>query len=301
MADGSTSRSGTIDAVLPLVARDFERFERLLLPSLLHYFEALGTCWVVVPGKEFKKLQKQIRDPRFRVVPEDAVLPELEKAKVRHTKNDRPLSGWMVQQLLKLSMARHVSTPFYLTLDADVVCVKPVHYETLIRDNRAIARVSEQDPQARPASINAAWYRMSAEFLGLPGAKRTHGVTPIMLSSEAVLRLFGFLEARSSGKRKRAEHQLLKDLAWTEYTLYYTYLEHFALLETYHLPVPHDISGNGIWQRWNPDLWNPAQSFGSQDQFWFSVLQSNNPNLELNSIVHRIQTYFHELGEPSPF
>jgi hypothetical protein len=42
------------------------------------------------------------------------------------------ISGWFVQQLVKLSIARIVSSPFYLTLDADVMCVRHTEYTDLV-------------------------------------------------------------------------------------------------------------------------------------------------------------------------
>jgi Family of unknown function (DUF6492) len=44
------------------------------------------------------------------------------------------LRGSQFHQLIKMAMAEQVQTPFCLTLDADVFCMKPVCYKDLIRE-----------------------------------------------------------------------------------------------------------------------------------------------------------------------
>jgi len=48
------------------------------------------------------------------------------------------IQGWYLQQLIKLAIAEHIKTDFYLTLDADVICVKPVYFSDLVKDGCAV-------------------------------------------------------------------------------------------------------------------------------------------------------------------
>jgi hypothetical protein len=278
-----------LDAVLPLVARDVERFERLLLPSLRHFFNPLGTCWVVVPQANVEAIRNHIADPQFQVISETDLIPEL-----RLFRPER-IGGWQLQQLIKLSAARIVSSSFYLTLDADVVCVRHIEYTDLVQDLRAIANVSDS---AR--DVHSTWYTWAEKVLGFARSGRTHGVTPAVLSSEGVCRLFAFFEEQLRPNLLRAEAYLLSHRPWTEYTLYYTYLEHIGLFDTYHFPASTRTYQNSIWKVGEEVAWDPVHSFSAHDSFYFSVLQSYAVN-SVDSVVARIRSYYQSIGEPSPF
>lgn len=295
--DGHT----TIDAVLPIKRSDHDRFVRLLLPSMRHFFAGLGTCWMLAPSNEVEDLRALVDDPRFVVLAEEEIVPEITAAKKRRAARGERVSGWMIQQLLKLSIARSISSSFYLTLDADVLCVKPTTVDSLVVAGRGIANVRDELPQANPKAPHARWYRHAAEMLGLPESRRTHGVTPAVLSRDGAIALLSHLEARPAADGQRAEAYLLENLDWTEYTLYYTFLEGRGLFARYHVPAAENTYGNNIWKRWDPEAWDPAASFAGPDGMLFSVLQSNNPRLDIDRVVERVRRYFHARGEISPF
>src|SRR5215217_7698216 len=66
-----------IDAVLPATARDFDRFRRVLVPSLEKFFVPLGTCHVVVPEADVSLFKSAVEDERFQVISEVSLIPEL--------------------------------------------------------------------------------------------------------------------------------------------------------------------------------------------------------------------------------
>ena len=123
---------------------------------------------------------------------------------------------------------------------------------------------------------------------------------PAVLSREGVLSLFAFLEERLRSNALRAEFLLLSQLPWTEYTLYYTYLEHTGLFDRYHVPARSKIYGNNIWRGQDPAAWNPAKSFAARRAPWFSVLQGHTVH-DVDAIVAKIRAYFASIDHPSPF
>jgi hypothetical protein len=68
---------------------------------------------------------------------------------------------------------------------------------------------------------------------------------------------------------------LLKSRRWTEYSLYYAFLEAYDLFEKYHFLLDNRISGNSVWEIDQYDSWDPANSFLGERTFYFSVIQSN--------------------------
>src|SRR5688500_7126485 len=181
------SSAQTLDAVLPLVAADADRFERLLLPTLERFFSGLGTCRIVMPDAQVAEHAARFAPhERVAVVPESEVAPavvELRDHLDRVGEETQAGAGWFVQQVGKRAAAEHVDTPFFLTLDADVLVVRDVSAGDLVRDGRAATVVYAGD-------VHDGWYWWAEQVLGFPrpGAEggRTHGVTPAVLSVEGV-------------------------------------------------------------------------------------------------------------------
>lgn len=227
-----------LEAVLPLTLRDLPR-SRILAASLDRCFPELGTCWVVARGREVTQLRRSLGG-RYQVIAESEVVPEL-----RFYRRVRRVRGWFLQQLLKLAITPWIRTPFYLTLDADIICTKRTTISDLILNGRALSS------RRYPSDLHAEWYRWAERVLGMKRSGLLHGVTPAILSTEAVTLLQQHLAERVHPLLKAIGHggwrgYLLRNLPWTEYTLYFTFLEGRGLFDRYHVEGD-DLCGESVW------------------------------------------------------
>jgi hypothetical protein len=292
-----------LDAVLPLLLKDYERF-RILDKSLRKFCpDLIKTCWVVVRDSEYEELDQKINNWRYRVVPESLVIPELRFYRLIRTalygrysrvlktislrRNSRfNIYGWQIQQLIKLAIAQRVETDFYLTLDSDVLCVRPVHYDDLILEARAITGSTEEDE-------HPGWYKDAERLLGLHRSGFSHGVTPAILSKHAVLELQRYLGKTVNSilrivsllfPRSSMVYQILvswrslliRNTPWTEYSLYNTFLEGTSLFGKYHIRR----GGNAIYSRsasvWVDEHWiSWSLEECLKEKSLFVVIQSN--------------------------
>ena len=248
-----------LDAVVPVTAKDQERFE-ILYASLRRYFPDLGTCWIVTPARECADFRRYEAD-HFRVIAETAVIPELRLYYLLCRMRGRKPYGWMLQQLVKFAIVDWVRTPCYLTLDADVICKRAVRYTDLVKDGRAVSHRHRHD-------VHAQWYECAERVLGLRRSGWTHGVTPTLFCVEAMRRLHRHLANRGRLGGWRA--YLLRDLNWTEVSLYYTFLEATGLYDRYHVDVPSGYLYDGVWEKDQFAGWEPGGS-----PAFFSVVQSH--------------------------
>jgi len=171
-------------------------------------------------------------NPCFQVISELDVCPETVKAV-------NPLSGridgWFVQQLIKLGISERVHTDFYLTLDSDILCIKPCRYDSLVQFGRALTNLEtgrDYDElytarfSALEQLIKSARYKASANLLGYdrPRTMQGHfyGETPVVLHAPTVRALTDYLSWHLNVRWSEA---LAQNLKWTEYGLYYQYLE----------------------------------------------------------------------------
>ena len=282
-----------IDAVLPLTLRDAERAE-LLFESLAKNFTGLRRIWVMCPDSQVQKIRQQyaaLSLPfELRVEPELELVPEF-SLKVRQ-------SGWFRQQVIKLAIHERIESDLYLTLDADVICTRPVSAEQLIGTGKGACHTF-------PLPEQIYWYKRIEDVLRIkaPRLGISHNVTPALLHRDGVKALRAHIEAMiangrySRGQRglkqrwhlfanrKRAELAawrifLMAARPWTEYALYYTFLESTGLFDRYHERTDYCIYdiGLSLWHAPNNELpanWAPSPAFEGDGPPWFIVAQSN--------------------------
>lgn len=209
-----------------------------LLRSFVKYFNQsdLLEFFVVCPDREVScasaLLSSIITDPRYKVIGELNVCPDIKEAIDPKTGK---VDGWRAQQLVKLAMAAYVSSEFYVTLDSDILCVRPFSYSSLSRDGKAITnietladyhRLYTKSFAERESRIKATRYQISAEVIGYQRPRtsigRFYGETPVVLCTKSVRELTKYLDARF---QRRWSLALALTGCWTEYTLYFQFLE----------------------------------------------------------------------------
>lgn len=283
----------SLDAVLPLALRDAER-ARLLVESLARNLIGLNRLWVVCPDPDVAQIRTILASEALpfdlHVEPERNIVPEF-ALKIR-------MSGWFRQQLIKLASFEHVTEGLYLTLDADVLCTRRVTVAELIGDGRG-ACVSFPDETFRY------WYERIEQVLRIriPKGQGCHNVTPALLHTGGMRALADAIDEKlargqySRGLRGLKQrwwlHQTRGDARyapwrvflsaarpWTEYALYFSFLEHSGLFDRFHVHAEQCIYDNdlSLWhadEKQIPAKWDPAPAFVGQGPPWFLVAQSN--------------------------
>ncbi|MFZ5897122.1 MAG: DUF6492 family protein [Myxococcota bacterium] len=282
-----------MDAVLPLREHDVPRAE-LLLASLAARFEGLSQLWIVASAAELPRIQQRLarfeQSLSLRFESENWLVPELELVPL--------LKGWYKQQLIKLAISEHIETAFYLTLDADVICCRDVNPAALTPAGRASCHLFLED-------LHPDWYVGSAATLGVAARRGVlHAVTPAVLHRDSVRELAAFLTERATNKRFSAglrglSQRLLLARAslersqryaswrvwlaasppWTEYALYYTFLETTGAFERFHEYTPYclyDVE-RSVWRQRAASFahFDPSACFDGQGPPWFFIVQSN--------------------------
>ena len=278
----------SIGAIFPLTIRgsynddDLSRADILL--HSLSTFARPGTFsefLVVTPPDEVVAVQDRLNkwpELPIRVISEETLVPEL--AVHRHVR------GWRKQQIVKLAAPRELTTDFFLTLDADVIALRPFSVEDLVINGRALI-------QFEPRSQHPKWWRSSARLLEMSpdmgDASVGMTVTPALLSRDLCHRVAEELTPSGSASwvdrlcglhnPKAASNWTLGRLLrskWTEYSLYYLCALKHGLLDQYHVPagtaenprclLVHDT---------HPfEQWVPAATFATESPGLFCVVGS---------------------------
>ncbi len=178
----------------------------VLIRSLAKFFvlDDLDALLIVTPDREpvlgllakIAKLAGSSTVDAF--LKKTVVVSDRELAPEAHGREARGLnhvSGYTKQQIMKLAAAARLRTEWYLTLDADVICVRRTGYDDLIRDGRALVNMT-------PLGRHRDWHEDADRLLGTwlshehDDEQPTLGVTPSLLHTESVRQLGVRLETQ---------------------------------------------------------------------------------------------------------
>jgi hypothetical protein len=236
----------------------------LFLRSFLHMFRQDDLCEfiVVCPAGQCAAVRDIMStatcDPRYIVVAESDVAPGVD-AVLKADAEGR--GGWYAQQIVKLAAHRIVKTPHYVVLDSDLVCIRPCGHASFIAGGRPLLNVESVEDYARlytggfaskEIGIKSERRVQSLRILGRDTGNANHatfyGETPVILSAPHVASMLRDLE-RSHGKDWTAV--LTEQCGWTEYGLYFGYLDALGLTDTVYRPAGSDAIlslEKSVWQ-----------------------------------------------------
>lgn len=112
----------TIDIVIPAIDKDLETLPLVIDSVRKMVKHPLGTIYIVSPKSP--RIQSLCKQKGCRFVYENTVLP-ITKKQIHYRTSRWDRSGWLFQQLLKLSGDSICSSKYYLVIDADTVLLRP--------------------------------------------------------------------------------------------------------------------------------------------------------------------------------
>jgi Family of unknown function (DUF6492) len=247
----------------------------LLFSSLLHYAPGLvDELLVVARADEADQVVRYLAgwpELPLRLIVEDEHFPAF-----RRFSRPWQIRPWQRQQVIKLNAPAMTNARFVLTLDPDVLALKPITRDLLVPGGRALL-----EPEAR--SVHRRWWRDSADLLDVePGLEgRGMNVTPALLSTAALSEVQRRLEA--VGGRPWMDILLTSYCDWTEYTLYLLAAERAGLVARDHLwaddpAAPAHLQAHPALSIWGADGASRAdlhRLLGADDPGLFAVVQSN--------------------------
>ena len=254
--------------------RDEQDLDRvyLLLATFERFFDQsdLDQFVIITPAQDLARVRRALRGrlsaPHTSVLDEREICPELGRDPSTLAVWPNPNKGWVRQQLIKLAISRYVSTPFYMTLDSDVLFVRDFCADSLIAKGRAVLNMQTKKDYdalyreavvARSISIRRSRYRAVERILKCTRhpkyLDRWYGETPVLLNAELVRNLALHIQEKYELPWRDA---LLENLPWTEYALYFSFIEQQGALEDKYLP-----GGANTLLRLTDSLWQPEDDY----------------------------------------
>jgi hypothetical protein len=230
--------AGRLAIITPSYAADHRRCV-LLCDSL----DTMATCefqhYILVADHDLAAFAP-LNGPRRTVVPDSQLLPSWLKAYKRPFSNGRmiwasikptvwPMSGWHVQQLRKMLIARHIDEDVLVMADSDSVFVRPFGADSFLRDGRLRLYVNEGGISLAPDHAkHRHWSSHAATILGLPAPAfpaRDYINNLVSWRRDHALAMLDRIESHS-GRELTAS--LGRSRTYSEYQVYGTYVDCIA-------------------------------------------------------------------------
>lgn len=228
-----TPQQQTFGLITPSYSLDFERCrllcrtrEKLLPDTIKHY---------IIVDRRDVPLFKELSDRNTEILVVEEILPWWIKRLPFFKQGwislkTPPIRNWILQQLVKLSVANVVTEDILGFVDSDVAFIRPFDHSRFVKNGNArLYRESNSIPESWKNFVK--WYNTASNLLGVP-----HVSYPapnfigdlITWKRSNVFKLHKHLEDRYN--RPWVE-TLASHLHWSEYILYGMFVEH-VLKET---------------------------------------------------------------------
>lgn len=275
------------------VNKDAEARVRLFLRSFTRLFCQDDLCEFIIvsPDDQCAAVRDIVaavtRDQRYLVLAESGVTSAMDGVLKANVDG---LGGWYAQQIIKLAAHRIVRTSHYFVIDSDLVCIRPCSYASFIVNGRALLNIetaADYGALYSPAfvdkevGIKTGRRKTSLAILGQDDAGVDctvfYGETPVILSAPHVAAMLGALE---NVHGKDWASVLAENQGWTEYGLYFGYLDAMGLTGTVYQQADCDTVlslRKSVWQETGAYRaarhYNHAHFFGD-DRGYFVAIQS---------------------------
>lgn len=237
----------TLALLTPSYGPDFESF-RLLHRSVLEFTDPDVIHHVIVPDADLP-LFRGLGSSRLRLIGERELLPRRfvstgwfarAVSRIPHAPrgarfvavNARvpwpPLRSWMLQQILKLTIAGRIDTDVLVLIDSDVQLVAPL-IASRFQDGSAVRLYRNPDAISEGMTRHVTWHRTARRLLGLPDDGPPPYDDPIagmVPWDPAVVR--GLLARLEEVGGRPWQDMISREWEFSEYVLYGQYREHLA-------------------------------------------------------------------------
>jgi hypothetical protein len=229
--------------ITPSYAPDFERC-RLLCESVAQFVYPQIPHYIIVDKKDLK-LFSHLQNNYTHILTKESILPWW-IWRIPFLKNSwfslktPPIRGWLVQQLIKIGIAHHVTEDILIFVDSDVAFIRSFEVESIIHENQ-VRMFSDPESIFDYMETHRKWYDTAAQLVGtdpIPFPGTDYIVQLAMWRRENVLKLCNHIE-KISGKSWIETLGSVWNLS--EYVLYGVFIESILKEESGHYYDPQDL------------------------------------------------------------
>jgi hypothetical protein len=137
VGEGFRSRKGTLDIIIPVASKDSPCLEQVLAAARKNLRHRIAKIYIVYRERP----EGRIARARDVVLVDEREVAPVPKSRITYRPRGVDRSGWIFQQLIKLSCDQICTSEHILVLDSDTVLMRP---QRLIKNGRVVLNVSDE-------------------------------------------------------------------------------------------------------------------------------------------------------------
>lgn len=250
-----------IALVTPTYAPDLA-FAKLLCRSIDRYVTGIDEHLLVIDKRDKKIFQSLTNDYRKLVIKEEILpnwlIPPIIGRRWWFSLRSLPVRGWIVQQMVKLSMLEISQADIFIFADSDVVFIRKFNVQHIVKDNKialyggSLKPIDQKDPR------HITWYRNARALFHLPQQEHVHlnkdYITQLVCWRREVLQAL-IDTIKNNNNQKDWRITLARCLDFSEYILYGIFVEEVLGLEnSQHYATQQEI----VDCSWHHDIFNKS-------------------------------------------
>ncbi len=273
-----------VSLITPSYAPDFERC-KMLCESIDKYVSDYKKHIIIVDKSDYE-LFKTLESDKTDIVVKETILPSW-LIKMPFTKKwwlnlkGLPVRGWILQQIVKLSVHEFVDSDAYLFADSDVTFIRPFSASSIIQGDKVRLCSMPRKIDDYSDKRKQAWHEHAAQLSGL---KNTGQLTRDYISQLVCWRrdtLQKLTQQIEKNSKKPWKHALANTLDFSEYILYGIFAEHVMAGQSGHYKDAHEL----CYCSWHHPIKNIdelSHFLENIPQVYTSVLIQSNLSIDTN-------------------
>ncbi|AHF05528.1 hypothetical protein MARPU_10180 [Marichromatium purpuratum 984] len=235
-----------IALITPSYAPDFDRC-RILCDSVERFLCGHDEHLIIVDRQD-QALFSRLVTARTRLLLKEEILPGwLHKIPFSRkwwlNLHGLPVRGWILQQIVKLSVAEAIDADLFVFADSDVVFIRPFDCaDVLDAQGRARLYAGPRKPEDIADPRHRAWYRFAGKLFGLSGEgfQQHDYISQLVVWRRDTLEQ---LTSRIAAQAGRSWQRVLANtLDFSEYELYGIFAEHVLGAHSGHFLTDTELS-----------------------------------------------------------
>ncbi|MEM8829276.1 MAG: DUF6492 family protein [Cyanobacteria bacterium P01_G01_bin.19] len=216
--------------ITPSYAPDFERC-RLLSESIAQFSTSNLNHYIIVDRRD-SLLFNQLKNQHTTIINKEDILPwwifqipTFTKKNIWFSLKTLPVRGWLIQQLIKLAIAKYIKEEVLIFADSDVFFIRPFDFRQYISEDGEIRFFREPDVVLENNRHLPRWYYDASDLLAIDAPQfpvANYMGQLVFWKKKNVLKLHQYLEKIH---QKRWIEVLCNQWNFSEYILYGVFVE----------------------------------------------------------------------------
>lgn len=279
-----------VSIITPSYAPDFERC-RLLCESIDSFVSQYHKHLIIVDHKDYTQFKSLASGKTDIIIKEDFLPSWLHKIPLSKkwwfSLKTMPVRGWILQQIIKLSVADISNDEYYLFADSDVAFIRPFNVDSIFQGEQVRLYSAPRKSLDFFDRRKQGWHDRAAHLFGVTDLRcltQDYISQLVVWRRDTLLKMLDFIQ---ESQQKTWQEVLCGYLDFSEYTLYGVFAERVLKAQSGHFLSKEEL----CYCSWH----HPIKSADELHQFLDNIPESFKSVLIQSNLDISAKTYLEQI------